>query len=105
VALVRSEVAGLSQDLDLLGVRIQAVRDHLPGDFRAKFERVSADAKLNLARLESTIAKLEDLAERVAGGQGTIGALMNDPEFSDDAKQLGRYLKRHPWKIIKRPPN
>jgi flagellar biosynthesis chaperone FliJ len=104
VVLVRAEVAELTQQIDLLNQRIQEVRDRLPDDFTAKFDRVSADAKRNLATLEGSIAKLEDLAERVAGGQGTVGALMNDPEFSDDAKQLGRYLKRHPWKIIKRPP-
>jgi archaellum component FlaC len=103
--LVRAEVAALSQDIDTLNERIQAVRDRLPPDFTEKFERVSADAKRNLATLENSIAKVQDLAERVAGGQGTVGALMNDPEFSDDAKKLGRFLKRHPWKIIKRPRN
>jgi hypothetical protein len=29
---------------------------------------------------------------------------MTDPEFSDDAKAVGKYIKRHPWKILERPP-
>lgn len=105
VALVRAELSSVSTDLDVLNQRLQAVRHRLPDDFGAKIQQVGEEAKQNLAKLEGTIAKLEELAKRVAAGEGTVGALMNDPEFSDDAKQLGRYLKRHPWKIIKRPPN
>jgi hypothetical protein len=29
---------------------------------------------------------------------------MNDPEFPEDAKELGKILKRQPWKVINRPP-
>jgi hypothetical protein len=29
---------------------------------------------------------------------------MKDPEFPEDAKELGKILKRQPWKIIGRPP-
>ena len=36
---------------------------------------------------------------------GTVGALMNDKEFADDAKKLGRYIKRHPWEFLTRPLN
>jgi ABC-type transporter Mla subunit MlaD len=104
VKLVRAELGSMSADLDLLSARIDAVRARLPADLGAKYSRAIADARTNVATLESTISKLEDLAERVAAGHGTVGALMNDPEFSDDAKQLGRYLKRHPWKIITKPP-
>jgi hypothetical protein len=103
LALVRGELADISSELDLLELRIEAVQNRLPPDLSAKYRVAIKDAKENLAKVDAIVAKLEDLAERVAAGQGTIGALMNDPEFSDDAKKLGRYLKRHPWKLITRP--
>ncbi len=105
MALARRELAAISTELDLLKLRIDHVQARLPPDLTAKYRVAIAEAKTNLATAEAIVAKLNDLAARVAAGQGTIGALMNDPEFSDDAKKLGRYLKRHPWKIIKRPPN
>jgi hypothetical protein len=102
--LVRGELQSMSGDLDLLGQRITAIQDHLPADLGAKYRQAIAGARANLATLDATVANFQDLAQRVAAGHGTVGALMNDPEFSDDAKQLGRYLKRHPWKLITRPP-
>ena len=104
LALARGQVGTMSTDLDLLNEKIDTVRSRLPADLGAKYRLAIADARTNVATLEATIAKLEDLAERVSAGHGTVGALMNDPEFSDDAKKLGRYLKRHPWKVIARPP-
>ncbi len=98
--LVRVELARMSADLDLLTARIESVRSRLPDDLGAKYAQAITEARSNLATIQGTIAKLEDLAERVAAGHGTVGALMNDPEFSDDAKKLGRYLKRHPWELI-----
>ena len=28
---------------------------------------------------------------------------MHDPEFPEDAKELGKILKRQPWKLIDHP--
>ena len=79
------------------------MQNKLPEDLGAKYRLAILNARSSLKTLEGTVANLEDLAQRVAAGHGTVGALMNDPEFSDDAKKLGRYLKRHPWKLITRP--
>jgi hypothetical protein len=40
------------------------------------------------------------LTRDLADGRGTVGALLHDPEFIDDAKQLGKTLKRQPWRIF-----
>lgn len=100
------------QDLELvdsalgqLDTELAAVQRQLPPDLAAKFHKLADDAQVQLATLRRAVATLRDLAKRVESGSGTIGALINDPEFSDDAKKLGRYLKRHPWKLLTRPPD
>jgi len=54
-------------------------------------------------KIDPLLAKVADLRGRLARGEGSIGRLMNDPEFPEDAKDLGKMLKRQPWKIIARP--
>jgi len=29
--------------------------------------------------------------------------LANDPEFPEDARELGKVLKRHPWRVLEHP--
>jgi len=69
-------------------------------------------AKLDLAidRVREDIAKLDPLLATVAAiqqsldrGEGTMMKLANDPEFPEDAKALGKVLKRHPWRVIAHP--
>ncbi len=54
-------------------------------------------------KIDPLLAKIEDLNARIARGEGTIGRLARDPEFPEDAKELGKILKRHPWRIFMRP--
>ncbi|MEZ4359774.1 MAG: MlaD family protein [Kofleriaceae bacterium] len=35
--------------------------------------------------------------------EGTLGRLLYDPEFPEDAKELGKILKRQPWRIVGHP--
>jgi ABC-type transporter Mla subunit MlaD len=56
-----------------------------------------------LDKIDPLLAKAADLRSRLARGEGSIGRLMQDPEFPEDAKDLGKMLKRAPWKIIARP--
>lgn len=56
-----------------------------------------------LDQLDPLLAKLAELNGRLARGEGSLGRLMKDPEFPEDAKALGKIMKRQPWKIIGRP--
>ena len=103
LAQLRSELSGLSLSVDALSLEMQALTGRLPEGVGEKFSRASSQALASIAQLDQSIAQLEDLAARVSKGQGTVGALINDPEFSDDAKKLGRYLKRHPWRLLTKP--
>jgi hypothetical protein len=54
-------------------------------------------------KVDPLLAKVRELNERIARGEGSMGKLMKDPEFPEDAKALGKILKRAPWKVIQRP--
>lgn len=99
----RTDFGAVSRSLNVLQARIQTVKDQVPPDLWTKVEAATSDARQTMARLERTVAKVEQLAEQVSSGMGSVGALMNDKEFSDDAKKLGRYIKRHPWEFLTRP--
>ena len=60
---------------------------------------------VSLAKLEGILKTGESLFAAIARGEGTIGGLINDPEFSDDARQLGKLLKRQPWTVFGHPGN
>ena len=64
-----------------------------------------ARARAAIDRLDPLLAKIADLRARLERGEGSLGRLMRDPEFPEDAKELGKILKRQPWKVIDRPPD
>ncbi len=48
----------------------------------------------------SLITVTYELAGLLKDGKGTLGALLNDREMFDDARELMKNLKRHPWKFL-----
>jgi ABC-type transporter Mla subunit MlaD len=69
----------------------------------AKLRDALAAADLLSAKLDGVLAKVRDMAARFARGEGTIARLGNDPEFPEDAKELGKILKRTPWRVVGHP--
>jgi hypothetical protein len=54
-------------------------------------------------KLEGVAASVRVVAERWQRREGTLGRLLTDPEFPEDAKELGKILKRQPWRIFGHP--
>lgn len=69
-----------------------------------RFELAIARARAAIDQIDPLLAKLADLRDRMERGEGSIGRLMRDPEFPEDAKELGKIIKRRPWTVIGRPP-
>ena len=106
VAQARRAIDTLRADVQTLSAALDAVRTRV-GD---RGPTVLARAELALDRIRAAIdnvdpvlAKLQDLQTRIARGEGSIGRLARDPEFPEDAKELGKILKRQPWRIFARP--
>lgn len=94
-------------ELDALGREI----DRLTADL-ARLQRVASTrslAALGVAldqaralsgKVAATMSSAREIWARIDRGQGTVGALLNDPEFINEAKKLGKIIKRQPWRLF-----
>ncbi len=98
-AALRGRMAALGADLDRVRGRIDAAA---PG-LRVKVRAAIASAESAMARVERLSGKVEDLLGIIERGEGTLGRIARDPEFPEDAKALGRILKRQPWRVVGHP--
>ena len=94
-------LAALSTDLDRVRGQIEVAAPDLSRKLRAAIAATDSA----LAKIEAVQAKVDGLLAMIDRGEGTIGKIANDPEFPEDAKDLGKLMKRAPWKIIGRPPD
>lgn len=86
-------------EADALGVRDHVARTDPP----ARITEVLARIRAAVDKVEPLLATASDIAARFRRHEGTIGRLMHDPEFPEDAKELGKILKRRPWRVIAKP--
>jgi len=93
----------LALQADSLPAHLVRIRNTIPGAMSEKFARAIRSAESSLVTFRKTMSDVQTLFAKVEAGMGTIGALLNDEEFVDDRKKLGRYIKRHPWEFLLRP--
>jgi len=115
LAGTRALLAGARGALDALDPRVaaftasaDALRARLAARGPAVVERFTgaiARARAAIDRIDPLLAKVADVRARLERGEGSLGRLMRDPEFPEDAKELGKIMKRQPWKVIDRPPD
>ncbi|HEY3807720.1 MAG TPA: MlaD family protein [Kofleriaceae bacterium] len=102
----RAALGKLDTGLTALRAKLDAVRATLDAhgqgivaSFDLAIDRVRAD----LAKLDPLLATVAAIQQSLARGEGSLMKLANDPEFPEDAKELGKVLKRHPWRILEHP--
>ncbi len=98
--------AVIRRRLDDLGASIGRVRDQIeaarPG-LEQKIREAIASVDSAMAKVEGVSAKVADLLGIIERGEGSLGRIQNDPEFPEDAKELGKILKRTPWRVVGHP--
>ncbi len=99
IAELRIAAAALSADVDAARTRF--------GDRAttalAKIEATIATIESTIDQLDPILATIADIRGRISRGEGSLGRIMTDPEFPEDAKELGKIMKRQPWRIIQKP--
>ncbi|MCW5808015.1 MAG: MCE family protein [Deltaproteobacteria bacterium] len=89
----------LAEAADALGDRIG-----LRGRIALRTVELAIDRmRAAAAKVEPMLAVVAQITDRLERGEGSLGRLMKDPEFPEDAKELGKIMKREPWKIFGRP--
>ena len=108
IARARGTLDALAPPADAAVSSAAALRDRLATrgpPVRERWKLAIARARDALTRVDALLAKVAELRGRLERGEGSLGRLMRDPEFPEDAKELGKILKRQPWKIFDRPPD
>jgi ABC-type transporter Mla subunit MlaD len=108
----RTMIAQGRAALDKLAPAAQALRTNTSAVSARFAARGDVVDKLSIAidRAREDIDKADKLLAAAQAllaimPDGTMAKLSADPEFPEDTKELGKYLKRHPWKIIAKPRN
>lgn len=106
IAQARAMITALRTRADTLSTGL----DHLRARLGDKGSQAVASVELAIDRVRAAIDKIDPLLaqvdaiqQRIERGEGSLMKLMHDPEFPEDAKELGKILKRQPWKIIDHP--
>lgn len=99
VDVLAPRAAQLRLELSRVGGRLEAQ------DAVTRIEAVLARIRGAIDKVDPLLATVGDITSRIARGEGSLGRLMKDPEFPEDAKELGKILKRRPWRIIAKPRN
>jgi len=106
IAQARAALDALDPAAGELASSARALRDRLAQrgpTVLARFELAVSRARAALAHLDPLLARVAELRARLARGEGSIGRLMTDPEFPEEAKEIGKILKRTPWRVIDHP--
>jgi hypothetical protein len=107
VGQARATIAKLRASAQAFGDGLRVVRERVGArgaDALAKLELAAARIRAAADRIDPLLAQVELLQQQIARGDGSLLKLMHDPEFPEDAKELGKIMKRQPWKIMARPP-
>lgn len=89
--------------LQVLKTELARLRARIPDDALTRFQRAVTVADASLSKVQNLVANAREIVDIVRRGEGTVGAIWNDPEFPEYAKDLGKLIKRHPWELLGRP--
>ena len=106
VAFARVQLGKLGDTAGQLRVGLEALRARLGTKGQEaidKLELAIDRTRAAIAKVDPLLAQVEALNTSLANGDGSLMKLMHDPEFPEDAKELGKILKRHPWRVIDHP--
>ncbi|HSD87478.1 MAG TPA: MlaD family protein [Kofleriaceae bacterium] len=106
VGQARTTIAELRASADVLGDSLAALKGRLGTKGTEAIDHVQQAidrVKATIDKIDPLLAQAQELQAQLERGDGSLMKLMHDPEFPEDAKELGKILKRQPWKIIDRP--
>lgn len=99
IAKLRASANQLTASLDVVKARLGAGGAEAIEKVELAIDRVRGA----IDRVDPLLAQVAALRGQIDRNEGSLLKLMHDPEFPEDAKELGKILKRQPWKVIARP--
>lgn len=96
---VRVAADALMKDLE----RVQRQAGAAAPEAIARIRQAIEEGDRIMAKIDRLLAGTKELLAIIERGEGSAMKLSRDPEFPEDAKALGKMLKRSPWRIIGHP--
>lgn len=106
VTQARTTMAQVRASADELGAGLDGLKARLGTKGAEAIEHVEQAidrVKAAIDKVDPLLAQVQELQASLERGDGSLMKLMHDPEFPEDAKELGKILKRQPWKLIDHP--
>ena len=103
VADARVALAAIDAAARPVLAEVDRLRAAVGSDAATRLRAALAEGDRALARADVLLGSARALAELIARGEGSAFRLSRDPEFPEDAKELGKLLKRNPWRILGHP--
>ena len=106
IGQARVSIAKLRVSADMLGASLGVLRGRLGGKGAQAIEHVEIAierVRAVILKVDPLLASVDAIQQRIERGEGSLLKLARDPEFPEDAKELGKILKRQPWKLLHRP--
>lgn len=106
VTQARAMVAALRVKADALSASLAVVKARLGtrgSEALDKIQLAIDRVKAVIDKVDPLLAQVDAIQQRIARGEGSLMKLMHDPEFPEDAKELGKIMKRQPWKLLDHP--
>lgn len=100
MALTEKTFADLRARVEALTTDVDRLRGQVPAGLPERIASVRSKTIESFAKLEHIAATLGEMSAMIERGEGNIGGLTHDPEFADHAKEIGKLLKRQPWKLF-----
>lgn len=66
-------------------------------------EKTKKEFSQVITNLEQASTSLNEIMTKINSGSGAAGKLLNDETIYTDAKELMADIKKHPWKLLRRP--
>lgn len=99
----RPDIEGVATTAAALQSRIHGIGARIPPRLGNELRRSLARARTAIANIRHIVAMERQLVTMVRLGEGTIGGFLNNPEWVDEMKALGKMIKRQPWRVLGRP--
>ncbi|MCM8778372.1 MAG: MlaD family protein [Candidatus Omnitrophica bacterium] len=72
-------------------------------EFKTAFKETILNLRRLTFELERLSLSLQEIAEKINQGKGTIGRLVTDEELYKEMEEFVQDLRKHPWKLFYRP--
>jgi hypothetical protein len=103
IAEARAALTAIDRAAGPLVGEVDRLRGAFGAGTAARLRAALEDGERALAGADRLMASARALVAMIERGEGSAMKLSRDPEFPEDARALGKLLKRNPWRIIGHP--